>query len=176
MRYLIAYMLSGVAKLNHQKLSDEIAQAFRLTPVRRLIEPHLTLKVPFETDRDLADLRQTLADFVCGRSASSLILGGYGTFGGRVVYQDVQPSVGAGQLVMEFLADLGQLPWLKFEPFDLEDKKLHATLAYPTDRAQARKIIGTLPAGVVYPIRLDNLTLLVRGPEKWEVLEEYPLT
>lgn len=175
MRYLIAYLLSGEAGLFHRNLSDKIARDFGLSPVRRLIEPHLTLKVPFETKGDLADLRQILADFVRDRHAPSLVLGGYGSFGGRVVYQDVQPAARATRLVMEFLAALGRIPWLKLELFDLDDKKLHATLAYPVGRTQARKIIGTLPAGVTFPVKLDNLTLLFRGPASWEVVAEYKL-
>ena len=177
MRYMITHMIQGDAKKYHENLSRALAHAYHLKPVTASIDPHLTIKAPFDAlSSDLFEVERLLGRFVDAQSPVPYTLSGFGNFGDRVVYMDVHTSPEIVTAVEAFKDKLKELPWLEFKPHE-GDTKFHATLAYPKDETQTKEIVDRLTGGnaPVFNCTLDTITLLKRGERRWEVAKEYRL-
>lgn len=177
MRYMITHMISGDAKKYHENLSRAVAQAYHLRPVTANIDPHLTVKAPFDAlSSDLFEVERLIGRFVDAHSPVSYTLSGFGNFGDRVVYMDVTAPAEIVTAVEDFKSKLKKLPWLEFKPHE-EDTKFHATLAYPKDEAQTKEMVERLNGGnaPLFTSTFDTIALLKKGERRWEVVREYHL-
>lgn len=172
---MIAHMLHGEVKDYHVQLSRALASAYRLRPVTANIDPHLTLKAPFDAlSSDILDVEHIIDRFVRTRSVSTYSMKGFGNFGERVVYMDVQPSSDMQEFFKDCKDALREIPWLEFKPHE-QDTKFHATLCYPKDATQSDEIVARLNerGGKEFLCTLDTIALLKKGEHRWEVLKEY---
>lgn len=177
MRYMITHMISGEAKKYHENLSRAVAQAYHLRPVTINIDPHLTVKAPFDAlSSDLFEVERLIGHFVNTHSPVPYTLSGFGNFGDRVVYMDVTVPPGMVTVVEDFKGKLKELPWLEFKPHE-NDTKFHATLVYPKDEAQTKEIVERLNSGnaPAFTCTFDTITLLKKGERRWEVVKDYHL-
>ena len=175
MRYMIAHMILGDAKDYHVNLSRALASAYRLRPVTANIDPHITVKAPFDAlSTDLYDVERLIDRYVRTKSPLSYSMKGFGNFDGRVVYMNVD----AGDEVLEFIKglkdELHDIPWLEFKPHE-EDSKLHVTLAYPKDAPQADEIVAKLTerGGKEFTGTINSIVILRKGERRWEMFKEY---
>lgn len=156
-------------------LSDELAEKFGLEPVGNIVPPHLTLKVPFETDLNIDELEMTLKDFAGNISPAEIILKGFGSFGTQVIFIDALPSPEALVLLEKFNSQFQSLSDISLQPFDLK-RKLHATLAYPPNQKIFSDMVGYLSKfDPEYNISLDNICIMKRNGRRWEPAKEYVL-
>src|SRR5690348_9253220 len=105
MKYLIAYLLSGEAKAAHEALTAEIADQFGVFRLNGHIPPHVTLKVPFETD-DIEDVEKTLSSFADHYPRTEVRLWGFGAFGVEVLYVAVLASPETQATIRHFMEAL----------------------------------------------------------------------
>lgn len=174
MRYFIGYLLSGDAKRYHENLTEEIADKFGVPPLNRRIPPHITLKVPFETDR-IEDVEEALKEYAQNHSIAPLTLSGFHHFNQKVIFIDVSPSKQMLNDVRELMSVLQSISWMQFDRHDVQ-KKLHATVAYPKNYFQFGKMwkfVGKREA--VFDVSFDNVAILKKEDRKWLVHKEYPL-
>ncbi len=177
MRYMIAHMIKGEARKYHEDLSHALAHHYHLRPVTASIDPHITVKAPFEAlSTDLFDIERLIARFVDTYSPAEYTLSGFGNFGDRVIYMNVTAPTEIVSAVEDFKGKLKELPWLEFRPHE-DDTKFHASLAYPKDAEQTTEIVGRLSAGhaPAFTCSFDTITLLKRGDRRWEVVKDYHL-
>ena len=174
---MIAHMIGGEAKEYHKNLSDVLASAYRLRPVTTQINPHITFKAPFDAlSSDLHEAEHVVQKFAQTRSPITYTLKGFGSFGDRVVFMDVEGGDAMKELQEELKEELKQLPWLEFKPHE-EETRPHATLCYPRNSAQAQDIVTRLTerGGKQFNCTLDSIALLKKDERRWEVVKEFKL-
>ncbi len=141
------------------------------------IPAHVTIKPPFEAGEErIADIERILRAFASAESAAPLVFRGFGRFGFRTVYLDVQKSPQAVSLVRRVVKTLNEnAAWLPQSP--LEGNKLHASVARFLSRHQSRHIWRFLKE-CSYPhfeSTLDNIAILKKDGRGWEVHALIPL-
>jgi len=175
MRYMIAHMISGEAKEYHENLSRALASVYKLRPVTANIDPHITVKAPFDAlSTDLHEVELIVDRFVRSRSPLSYTLKGFGNFDGRVVYMNTEAPETTQEFVRGLKDELRQIPWLEFKPHE-EEVKLHATLCYPKDTLQAEDIVAKLNerGGKEFAGTLNTVVILKREDRRWELFKEF---
>jgi len=175
MRYMIAHMIGGEAKEYHENLSRALASAYRLRPVTANIDPHITIKAPFDAlSTDLYDIERSMDRFVRTRSPLGYTLKNFGNFDDRVVFMDVDAPAPTLDFVRELKEELRQTPWLEFKPHE-ESTKLHSTLCFPKDAVQTEEIVRTLTlrGGRAFACTMSSIALLKRGERRWEMYKEF---
>ena len=177
MRYMIAHMIQGDAAAYHNNLSRALASAYRLRPVTANIDPHLTIKAPFDAlSTDLFDAERITERFARARSPIPYTLRGFGNFHDRVVFMGVEAGNELTSFILDLKESLRELPWLEFKEHEQEVKP-HATLCYPRGEAQTNEIVSRLTerGGKEFTAVLDRIALLKKGDRRWEVIKEFPL-
>ena len=170
-------MLSGEARAYHENLSRALASAYRLRPVTANIDPHLTIKAPFDAlSTDMFDVETTVERFVRTQSPLTYTLKHFSNFDDRVVYMDVEAPDETSSFIQELKDELKQILWLEFKPHE-SDTKLHATLCYPKYGPKAEEIVNYLNerGGKEFTCTLDTIALLKKDDKRWEVFKEYKL-
>lgn len=173
---MIAHMIEGEAKEYHENLSRALASVYKLRPVTANIDPHITLKAPFDAlSTDLFDIERLIDRAVRAKSPLAYTMKGFGNFDGRVTYMSVEAPEETLAFVKSVRDELRDIPWLEFKPHE-ENSRLHATLAYPKDMAQAEEMITKLTerGGKEFVCTMRGIALLRRGERRWEVFKEYP--
>lgn len=177
MRYMIAHMIKGNARKYHEDLSLALAHHYHLRPVTANIDPHITIKAPFDAlSTDLFDVERLTSRFVDTYSPVEYTLSGFGNFGDRVVYMNVTAPTEIVAAVEDFKGKLKELPWIEFKAHE-NDTKFHASLAYPKGVEQTNEIIEKLSKGnaPTFTCSFNTISLLKRGDRRWEVVKDYHL-
>jgi len=176
MRYLIAHMLEGEAREYHTDLSDRLAERFGLDRVSSRINPHLTLKAPFEAE-SAEEIERILVSFAEKERAKPMTLGGFRDFDGKVIYLDVSAPKETHMQIRRLQDKLRAVPWLTFNAYEFP-VTLHATLCYPKSPEHGKEILSYLERSEkkrMFPdLSLDNITLLLLR-DRWEVVKEVRL-
>ena len=174
MQYLIAHMLSGEAANYHGELSDRVARERKLTPVRTRIEPHLTLKAPFDAE-DVSRIENILEEFSHKELPQPYTLVGFESFDGKVLYMHVDAPKQTHMLVRRLQDQLRNVPWLTFKKTEFP-VTLHATVVYPKSREQCKEILKDLQKEKFrFDCQLYSIALLQKSIDKWELIKEYQL-
>jgi len=177
LRYLVAHLLSGDASAFHKALARELTLRFHTIPLHERIPAHITIKPPFEADDEhIADIERILRAFDSTEPAAPLLFRGFGRFGFRTIYLDVQKSPEAVSLARRALKTLNDnAGWLPHNP--REGNKLHASLARFLAPRQSRRIWRFLRE-CAYPqfeTRFDNIAILKKEGREWRVHALIPL-
>jgi 2'-5' RNA ligase len=177
MRYLIAHMIKGEIAYRLRSLSNELSDVFSVEYVTATIEPHLTLKAPFElSPNTIGKLEAFMSDFAARTSSAPIVYKGIGHFSKRVVFVDVVPSREATALAAHLICQLRQFNWMSFSKTDAE-KHMHATLVYAPKRPLCDEMKAY--AEGEFPdmhSRIDTISILRQEKEVWKLHAEYILT
>lgn len=174
MKYLLAYLIEGEAKKYHLNLSNMLARKYRLDPVSSRIDPHLTLKAPFETDNS-EEMAAIVRQFVKKERVEPLTLGGFGHFDGKVVYMDVHAPKQTYMQIRRLQDQLQKISWLQFDRYEIPIT-LHATLCYPKTKEQCGEIISSLTSEKEeFELVLDNISFLKKRGDKWQLVQRFTI-
>lgn len=177
MQYMVAHMIGGDAKKYHENLSRALASVYTLRSVTATIDPHLTIKAPFDAlSTDLLEVERIVERFVRTKSPLPYTLKGFSNFDGRVVYMDVDAPLDTVSFMNDLKQELRSIPWLEFKSHEM-DSKLHATLCYPKNAEQATEIIEKLTSGNAreFVCTIDTVAILRKSNHRWELFKEYRL-
>jgi 2'-5' RNA ligase len=169
-KYFIAHLLSGGARAYHEKVTRALASQFRIFPLHERVSPHITVKPPFECDEDgIAEVERVLRAFSRSESAEPYTVRGFGRFGFKTIYLNVETKGRATALVRRMLATLNaNIPWLP--RFPLEGNKLHSSVARFLNRRQYRRILRTLSAErPVFHESFDSVAIMKKEGRAWKV-------
>lgn len=176
-KYFVAHLLSGEAARYHKTLSRELSERFRTSPLHLKVEPHFTVKIPFEAnDFEADEAVQTLADFAASHTPERYTISGFGRFGFRTVYLDVEKAHRATALVRECVSALNELPWMQRVP--LEGNKLHASVARFMEYRQFRRVWRVVQSERPhFETILDSIAILKKSSgEPWQVHRTFAFT
>lgn len=177
MKYFIAHLLSGDAKKYHEKLTRTLSRRFSVVPLHEKVPPHMTVKIPFEaSDDEIRDVERVLRSFARTRAAEPFFISGFGHFGFRTIYLNVEKSERTVALARGCLSAMKKnLPWLSFGP--LEGNKLHASIARFLSRRQFLriwKLLGGLKPS--FQSTFDNIAILKKDGSHWDIHTRIALT
>lgn len=175
-KYFVAHLLTGNVKRYHGALTRELSKRFRIFPLHERVEPHITIKAPFEADEDgIAEVERVLRAFAHSQTVVPFTVRGFGRFGFRTVYLDVDRGSRAVLLVRRAIQELNAaIPWMTKAP--LEGNKLHASVARFMDRVQSRRVLRFLkPYTPQFETVLDNITILKKEGNRWKTVTTIPL-
>ncbi len=170
LKYFIAHLLSGDAKTFHEGVTRDLSARFGTVPLHNRLPPHITVKVPVETDEHgIAEVERILRAFASHERAAPFSITGYGKFGFRTIYLDVPRGSAAIALVRRMLVTLhAHVPWLPKNA--VEGNKLHASVARFMTRRQSRHVWhsfkGTRPH---FSLALDNIAILKKEGKEWRI-------
>jgi 2'-5' RNA ligase len=134
------------------------------------IPPHLTLKLPFETDEaGIKEVERALQEFAAKEQAVPFSLRGFGRFGFRTIYLDVGGSSEAVSLARNCIRGLNEaVPWLPRAP--LEGNKLHASVARFLNRRQFARIWRYVrDSRPHFASHFDNVAILEKRGSGWSL-------
>lgn len=146
----------------------ELHRRYGTTATSTVLEPHVTIKQPF--DGDLDRVAAYLDELAASTGPFDLALGDYGEFEDEgVVFLDV----GAGAtdvlaLQRRVIADLGLEP-ARFESGEPLPYHPHATLAIGLTAAQRRDALASLPQPPGFRFQVERLGLFARVEAGWLV-------
>jgi len=175
-KYFVAYLLTGAARAYHERLTRELASRYRIFPLHERVSPHITIKPPFETDDEgIEEVERVVRAFARTEPPQPLLIRGFGGFGFRTIYLDVDKSTGAVALVRRLIKTLNtNIPFLPKYP--LEGNKLHASVARFLDRKQYRRIKRFIEDEKPrFDMELDSIAILKKTGRSWQVVTAVPL-
>ena len=186
MQYLIAYPIRGEAGTYHAVLSNALAERFKLEPITSRIDPHLTLKAPFDApplysnsreleNSHIRDIENLLEVFTKKEKPLPLRLEGFNYFDGNVLFMDAHAPKQTHMLTRRLQDQLRHIPSLTFKRTEFP-LTLHATLCYPKNPQQTKEILHYLQherAG--FDLVLDTIAILEKSGPRWHIVREFPI-
>lgn len=161
----------------HRKMSAAIAEKFGKQDVAERIDPHLTLKSPFEAkEMEITQLEKQLEVFSRHYSPAPLWLDEFGHFGNNVIYLDAETNEGGRAIISDLSEIFSDISWLELERDDT-DIELHATLARPNNHNEFQSMMNYLnnQCDPDYTSQLDSFDLLVLEDGGWQEYTTFPL-
>lgn len=174
-KYFVAHLLSGEAKAYHERLTRALAVRYKIFPLHVKIQPHITIKPPFETDEEgIVEVERVLRAFAHNEKVAPLYLRGFGHFGFKTAYLDTQKCSEATAIMRRALRALNEnISWMPKIP--REGNKLHASVARFMDRIQYRRVMRYLSKEhASFDVSFDNLAILGKKEKAWEVISVIP--
>ena len=133
--------------------------------------PHITVKAPFECDEEgIREVERVLRAFAANARAAAYTFRGFGRFGFRTVYMNVDKSPDAVALVRKAVRTVNEhVAWMPKS--HLEGNKLHASVARFMTRKQSRRIARYLAHGEkpLFRSAIDNIAILKKEGKTWKV-------
>ncbi|MSU74266.1 hypothetical protein EXS57_00630 [Candidatus Kaiserbacteria bacterium] len=173
MRRIVAHLIRGEAKTEHEKITRDLSEKFGTFPIHDRIPPHLTLKRWFELDdASMETLYVILDDFATSHKQSGYRLQGFGHYGEDVIYMDVKPSPETSAAVRDLMEALHGVDKMTFDEFDEMEDDLHATLVFgalkPFEFTPVWDYLNTQER-IDFNMTFDNIAVLKRNEDKWVV-------
>jgi len=167
MRCFIAYVLKGAEAKATDKLRASLGRAFGVEAASRIV-PHVTLVPPFEVD-DPALLKDDLASIARSTPAFTVAADGFGYFGDRVWYVDLDqvPPLCALKEAAEAVVRWHAVRLMGHRPGN--ETHFHVTLAYKDVTPALFLEIGDFLQGTEQPFRelhIDHIALMRRGARR----------
>lgn len=177
MKYVLVYLLSGKAKKYNERLMKETADVSGeryIVDVSRL-PPHITLKSPFEFD-DFKALDKFLKQFVKKRKKTDILVNSFGSFRRFVSFMKTDFSSAAEKIQKELVMELRRELEIKLHEFDIKYKP-HATICYGNSKETFNIIWNYLRTKKKpgFNLDFDNIALLRKPNDKWEIYKKYKL-
>lgn len=178
MKYFVAHLLKKDAAHYHRYLTRTLAERFRTVPLHTRVDPHLTIKTPFEANgREIAEVEALLASFSTARAPEPFTIEGFGRFGFRTVYLDVVKSRCAVHMIRDCVSRLDGLPWI--QKVGHEGNKLHSSVARFMTHKQFRRVWRFVQREhPFFEEMLDSLAILKKETpaSAWTLHREFSLT
>lgn len=198
MKYMIAYMIRGEAGEYLLALGNRLAEEFKLAPISVRIDPHLTLKAPFECpqllsnsprtttpcvvvrgsrepeDSRIREIENIVEAFARGETPRPMRLEGFAHLKGKVVHMVVHAGGGTHLMIRRLQDQLRGVSWLDFKRTEFP-LTLHASVCYPKSPEHAKEILHALRREhTAFDFSIDSIAILCRK-ERWEMWREFPL-
>ncbi|MFH0713909.1 MAG: 2'-5' RNA ligase family protein [Candidatus Micrarchaeota archaeon] len=174
MRVVFVCLLSGPVVNYQQELVEKVAAKFNLNLTKnRNLPTHFTLKYPFEVS-SLDWLEKVLAHFATNHSPAAMQVGGFKSFGNRVIYLDVKQSQQSKKIASEFCSTLRQFPEITWKELETTEPKLHITIAENCNE-QFQEVMNFLtPFEKKFKCKFNSVSLLRQvgkknGVSQWKV-------
>lgn len=173
---MIVYLPSKEVTKYNQQLVEEVGPKFA---ENYLIEnprpPYITLKSPFYME-DTSTMETALANFVKKCKPAEVELDGFGSFNSKVSYLKINFSAEAIQIQKELLKEISNFKEIYLKEFDTEFKP-HLTVAYgntPEIFDNIWEYLQQMPQPN-FKMKFDNITLLKKVKNEWQIYKEFKI-
>lgn len=169
MQYFVGYLIEGNTSKYYKKITSDLGQKFDIKNLSEHIPPHLTLKIPFETDT-IEDFENYVSKKTENLSGMDLVVDGFEKFNGRRMTIFLKVNAGENIKTIENIVDY-------LESYDKDIKKLPRPLALHTSIArflspeQCKDIWNYLQEipSPYFNLIFNNLTIFKLINDVWEV-------
>lgn len=170
MKYFVAHVLAGDAKRYHERLVRALSRTHKIHVPKRHSPPHITIKPPFECGlMGIVQVEKALRVYARSHTAPHYTLKGFGKFGFKTIYWDVQRTSEAVSFVRGCIKYVNkEVRWMPRSP--LEGNKLHASVARHLDKktsARIWKMIKDLTPE--YTGRFDTIAVMKKVRNQWVI-------
>ena len=176
MKYVIVYLIKGEAEEYHQKLIKEVGPKFGENyVVENPLPSHVTLKSPFETDK-IEEVEEILSEFVKTQNPHDIELEGFDNFNNFVAFLKTDFSKEATHIQNNLIDSLKKLKWIKLHEHDTKWHP-HVTISYGNTEESFNQIWNYLKTLETpkFNLKFDNITLLRKPKEHWEIYKEFEI-
>lgn len=175
-RYSVVYLPRGEATELNAKLVKEVGPKFGENYViEHPRPPHITLKSPFEI-ADSTKLEETIKEFVKTQKAADVSIEGFDNFRRFVAFMKVNFDENAMNIQKNLLKELLKLDEIYPKDTDLAFNP-HFTVAYGNTEESFDGIweyLQLLPP-FKFNLKLDNITILKKVNDLWEVYKTFEI-
>lgn len=173
-KYFVAHLLTGNLRQYHLSLTEELSNRFHVAPLHKRVDPHITIKNFEANEYEITQVESVLERIAVAVSPLPLTIEGFGRFGHKTFFLDVQKSREATLFARECVGKLNSLPWMK--PLKHEGEKLHTSVARYLRYNQSHRIWRLLKRRETphFKTYLDTLTIMRKPGKHWEVHREFP--
>mgnify|MGYP000495302817 CR=1 FL=1 len=174
-KYFVAHLLSGEIRQYHLSLTQELATRFNVAPLHKRVDPHITIKNFEANEFELAQVEHVLARITADTDPIPLTIEGFGKFGYKTFFLDVQKSRDALMFARHCVYELNRLRWISVGRH--EGEKLHASVARYLRARQSRRIWRLLKRKETphFKTRLDSITIFKKPGTRWEAHRTFHL-
>ena len=174
-KYFVAYLLEGGARHYHLSLTKELSDRFYIAPLHERVDPHITIKNFEANNYEIAGVESVLERLARAAEPVPLTIEGFGRFGYKTLFLDVQKSRQATLFARECINELNQLSWIRSLPH--EGEKLHASVARFLQAKQSKRIWRLLSKKETphFKMHLNTITVLKKPGRRWQVHREFVL-
>jgi len=176
MRYVIVLLIKGEAGEYHNNLVKTVGPKFQENYLVENPRPsHITLKSPFEL-KDSEELEKTLKKFVETHKKSEFKINGFDNFRKFVAFLKCEFSPECRKIQKELVNILEKNLNLTPDRFDAEFTP-HITISYGNTPETFEKIWSHLKKllSPEFNLEFDNITILKKPHNLWEVHKEFEL-
>lgn len=174
--FVIVHLLRGEAGKYHEDLVKTIGPKFNESYLIENPRPsHFTLKAPFWAD-DIAIVEDLLEEFVKTQKSQSISVGGFGNFRDKVVFLNSEFSEDAIKIQKDLIEELRKIRGFPLDRHDLAFTP-HLTVGYGNTPESFKGIVeylNSLPEKK-FETKFDNITLLKKNKNVWEVYKIYEM-
>jgi len=174
MRYVVVCVLQGAAGAFNNQMRKEVW--VKLKAKSSKLPAHFTIKAPFEHDGPITALEGILESCCKEEKAEPFRLEGYGHFSDRVVYMNVNMSLGGKTMHDRFIDAMGVVPYVAFDEKDGKDKIFHVTVASKRIQPAFDKIweyANSKPCD--FDCQFDNISIYKWQDNTWVLHRIYQL-
>lgn len=174
MRYVIVSIVKGEAGDFNNNLCKEVFKVLGAKSSK--LPAHFTIKAPFEINKDISDLENTLDDFCSKEKATEYKIKGYNHFDDRVIYMDVKMSDEGKKLHDRLIDNLTPIDYINFDKKDGKDKIFHVTISSKKIRTIYDELwdyVNKYPCN--FNCLFDNITIYKWENNTWNLHREFLL-
>lgn len=175
------HLIRSEAKIAHEALANDLAEACGVVPLHERMPPHLTIKRGFTLDDQAMEVvYQKLDQLVATHTQSDYRLHGLDHFDDKAIYVDVTASSRMLLAIRDLMDDLRNVPGMLFHEYDEIEDDLHATVTMQAlkefDFEQVWKYLQTRQP-IDFAMKFDNLTIMRKEVDQWvpERIWELPI-
>lgn len=173
MLYVIVCLIKDEAHQYHETLVEKVCTQFGVK--RQKLQSHFTIKAPFEAE-NIQQLEQITSDFCERNTESEFTMDGYGHFGDRVAYMDIQPSHEMVETCSKYVSELRKIPWLQWKSNEKGSRIFHCTVVSKLSKGKFDGIWHYLSNhSFNFRCKFDNITVMRWDKDKWTIHKSFLL-
>lgn len=162
--------MRGEANEFYDSLVKDIEETFGIQPLNS--PPHITLKIPFETD-DISSVVEILEEFAKEQASVPLTVDGFGQFNNNVIFMSVDKTSKIDNIVQNFDSSLKKLSWMKFGEYEI-DREFHITITKNIKDRFEKVWSFVSKKSPHFDLYFDSVALMQYDGEKWNIYAEFP--
>jgi len=172
--YFIGHVIDGEAREYQRALIDELSRVFGIRNNNLRLEPHITIKAPFEFE-NIEEVENIIEEMIVELKSSEYKIEGFAHFNKRVVFLKVFESQMMVDVTRELQKKLRSVKRITFSAHEgKENIDFHATLCY-SDRFNFEKIFNFLSQKTKpsFKQRFNNITIFIKKGNRWEIYRRF---
>lgn len=174
MRYVIVSVVDDTAGEFNERIRREVYEKFKAKSSK--LPAHITVKAPFEYDKDIAELENVIEKFCSEYKKVKYDINGYGAFDKRAIYMNVVDNKELRELHRSFVRSINEIEYINLGANEGEGAVFHITIASKKIKDSFHEIWDYVhKTKCLFKSEFNNITIFIWKDNTWKVYKKYNL-